>query len=100
MKTNAKSEMLSLLNMKGIKCASIQIEDRQITLRVGFSNDEYEKFIEDLDFDYDSGYGHQYLFGNVWFIDGTWAERGEYDGSEWWSHKSCPTIPKELIDNE
>lgn len=47
-----------------------------------------------LDFEYDNGYGGQELFGNIWYTDGTWSERGEYDGSEWWEHKVCPAIPE------
>ncbi|QNI21485.1 hypothetical protein [Salmonella phage 3sent1] len=35
------------------------------------------------------------LYGNVWFTDGTWLERGEYDGSEWWEYKATPAIPEE-----
>ena len=50
-----------------------------------------------LDFEYDNGYGGQELFGNIWYKDGTWSERGEYDGSEWWEHKVCPAIPKEVM---
>ena len=26
------------------------------------------------------------------FEDGTWLERGEYDGSEWWEYKQKPTL--------
>jgi hypothetical protein len=43
-----------------------------------------------LNFTYDSGYGGQNLFGYIWYTDGTWSERGEYDGSEWWEHKEVP----------
>jgi hypothetical protein len=34
--------------------------------------------------------------------DGTWSERGEYDGSEWWNYQKCPDIPSELkrVDKE
>lgn len=42
---------------------------------------------------YDRGYGGQELFGTLWFSDGTWADRGEYDGSEWWEHRKRPAIP-------
>lgn len=42
--------------------------------------------------DYDSGYGSQEWEGWVSFTDNTWIERSEYDGSEWWSHKSCPKL--------
>ena len=42
--------------------------------------------------DYDSGYGSQEWEGWVSFTDGTWIERSEYDGSEWWSYRSCPKL--------
>lgn len=45
-----------------------------------------------LDFEYDNGYGIQYLHGYIWYKDGTWSERVEYDGSEWWEHKVRPPI--------
>ena len=49
-----------------------------------------------LDFDYDSGYGCQYLFGYIWYTDGTWSERAEYDGSEWWNHMKRPEKDVEI----
>ena len=53
--------------------------------------DEYF-FLEDLaSINYDNGYGGQELFGTIVFKDGTWLERGEYDGSEWWEHRKLPT---------
>lgn len=48
--------------------------------------------IERLDFEYDNGYGYQELFGFIWYKDGTWSERGEYDGSEYWEHKERPAL--------
>jgi hypothetical protein len=45
--------------------------------------------------DYYSGYGGQTLFGTIWYTDGTWSTRGEYDGSEWWDHKTRPDVPKQ-----
>ena len=56
---------------------------------------DIEDFLNNLDFKYDSGFGGQLLYGNVWFTDGTWLERGEYDGSEWWEYKTTPAIPEE-----
>jgi len=47
--------------------------------------------IANLDFEYDDGYGSQELFGVVVFKDGTWLDREEYDGSEWWDYRKCPT---------
>ena len=45
-----------------------------------------------LNFTYDDCYGGQELFGLIVFIDGSWLERGGYDGSEWWEYKKTPTI--------
>lgn len=56
-----------------------------------------EQVLPQLDFEYDAGYGGQFLFGYIWYADGTWSERGEYDGSEWWEHKE---IPKKDINLE
>jgi hypothetical protein len=47
---------------------------------------QWNSILNWLDFDYDSGFGGQVLEGNIWYNDGTWSKRGEYDGSEWWEH--------------
>jgi len=97
--TNAKTELLvQLEGTAKIKCASIQygrFRDEQCdrVLKVGYSEQDYQKFLESLNFDYDSGFGGQELYGIVWLEDNTWLERGEYDGSEWWDHKVMPKIP-------
>jgi hypothetical protein len=41
---------------------------------------------------YDNGYGGAKVPTNtvVVFKDGTWLERAEYDGSEWWEYKQIP----------
>ena len=46
-----------------------------------------------LDFEYDESYGSQVMTGTIWYADGTWSERGEYDGSEWWEHRARPALP-------
>ena len=53
-----------------------------------------------LDFTYDDGFGGQQLDGQIWFKDGTWADRGEYDGSEWWQYHKCPQVPTFLYPFE
>jgi hypothetical protein len=49
---------------------------------------------------YDSGYGGQELFGIIWLKGKDWLEREEYDGSEWWTYKTRPTIPDFLQISE
>lgn len=41
---------------------------------------------------YDNGYGSQEVLPSlrIAFKDGTWLERREYDGSEWWEHMVPP----------
>lgn len=56
-----------------------------------------QEFLEAINVNYDNGYGGQELFGTVWFTDGTWSTRGEYDGSEWWEHHSCPPLPEQIV---
>lgn len=77
-------------------CVNREDASHIFDLKVGFTPKEYEYFLGSLDFNYDSGYGAQQLFGTVWISDTEWLERGEYDGSEWWDYKTCPCIPEYL----
>jgi len=52
-----------------------------------------EQVLPRLNFFYNNGYGYQELRGTIWYTDGTWSDRGEYDGSEWWQHHVCPPLP-------
>ena len=99
---NAKIELLENLTGKSkIKCAKLRYEPflqgsvKKFVLKTNHSEAELTDFFESLNFEYDDGYGSQELFGDVWLEDGTWLERGEYDGSEWWDHIICPEIPEE-----
>ena len=49
---------------------------------------------------YNDGFGLQQLFGTIVFKDGTWMERREYDGSEWWEHYAVPTEPIWELEDE
>lgn len=94
-------------HIDSIKCANIVFspyyqedetgpEGKSINLKVGYSSEEFEEFKKALNFSYDAGYGTQELYGRIWLNDGTWLDRGEYDGSEWWAHSCVPEIPEEL----
>jgi len=96
--TNAKKELAGHVKQTGktVKCAKLAFgplygdDIETILLAPGCTEHEYQRFLDKLDREYDSGYGGQELFGVIWFMDGTWSEREEYDGSERWSHKTCP----------
>jgi hypothetical protein len=101
---NAKTEFLGHIGNSKVKCAVISIspypqtdDNVEATLPTPYYKEEYEEFLKKIDVEYDSGYGSQELYGNIWYEDGTWSERGEYDGSEWWAHIRPLQIPEDLI---
>ena len=99
---NAREEFIRHIGTRKVLCAQIKHGDdydddsKVFNLTTGSTEEDRTQFLTDLDFEYDSGYGGQRLFGTIWYEDGTWSERGEYDGSEWWEHHECPQIPEEL----
>lgn len=119
--TNAKQEFIGHINHVNEKvlCAIIEKaeglnwstsddygdeEEIQQTIRLttGWTQEDWNDFLSNLDFMYDSGFGSQELFGTIWYENGTWSDRGEYDGSEYWHYHECPEIPSDLrrIDKE
>ena len=110
--TNAKKEFLSAIGSRTVKCAEVVYtacslwamneengpEPKKLILKVGYNETAWEEFLEQLDFEYDAGYGGQELFGTVWFASSNeWMTRGEYDGSEWWQVNCIPQIPDKLF---
>ena len=106
---NAKRELVEALDdltkkySVSVKCAWVKYRNdfNDITkvhacLPVGFNTSELVDFLKEIDFDYNDGWGSQELFGQVWFDDGSWMERNEYDGSEWWEYRQTPDIPAYL----
>jgi hypothetical protein len=69
--------------------------DLSIPRTTGRSLKELQAFLDSLPeraVNYDSGYGSQEWFGWISFKDGTWIERREYDGSEWWESREQPSL--------
>ena len=108
---NAKEEFLKTTEKYRLICCTISISydfynNTVFNLRPGYTPEEYDKFVNNLDFDYNDGYGTQHLFGTIWCEDGVWFNRHEYDGSECWDHHKYPSIPNidqwgaDVIKNE
>jgi hypothetical protein len=103
---NAKQEFLEHVKGKTVLCAEVKLRTdyddnfnmlyNESILLVGYSNRKYNTFLKSLDFEYDDGFGGQNVFGTIWYTDGTWSDRGEYDGSEWWEYLACPLVPDKL----
>lgn len=104
---SAKEEFLKHIKDRKVLCAEISYRNcwdfqgpmKDFNLPVGYTQEQYDEFVNSLDFEYDAGYGGQELFGTIWYTDGTWSDRGEYDGSEWWNYQRCPNIPENLLTN-
>lgn len=88
---NAKKELLGHIGDREVKYVRVIREisyDEKVTIE-GVLDDVLPR----LDFEYDNGYGGQELEGTIWYSDGTWSDRGEYDGCEWWAYRECPPLP-------
>ena len=93
---NAKKELLDHIKDREVKYVQAIREisyDEKVTIEGAL-----DEVLPKLDFEYDKGYGVQELKGTIWYSDGTWSDRGEDAGSEWWEHQACPSLPnvKEL----
>ena len=107
---NAKEELLGKMQqleewLGGTKmiCAHIytdpynfEEDSKTYNLKQGHTHVELKEFLNSLDFEYNNGYGSQELYGTVWFTNGIWMDRHEYDGSEHWDIHKYPAIPHEL----
>jgi len=103
---NAKQEFLDHIKERcvggrTVRCAEIKIYNAGDTinaiLTVGYTPEDQELFLKEIDMEYDDSYGGQNLYGTIWYNDGvSWSQRGEYDGSEWYEFQRCPDIPLEL----
>lgn len=92
---NALDELLSHVADKNVEFVSIAFKrsssDDEIRIK-----GTLEEVMPGLNFRYDDGHGTQKLYGYIWYADGTWSERGEYDGAEWWEYKSVPNRNDEI----
>lgn len=86
---NAKRELLDEVDGKEVEYVKIAV--RTIDRTKIYAEGTLEEVLPLLDVEYDEEYGEQNLFGYIWYTDGTWVERSEYDGSEWSSYKKCPS---------
>lgn len=103
---NAKDELIKVVykshEIGNIIAADIELRCsrgqllRRFVLPINYTEETYNDFLSSLNFNYDNGLGSQYLYGIVWFKDGTWLKREEYDGAEWWKHCKCPKMKSDV----
>lgn len=91
---NAKEELLRHIEDREVEYVYITIGDPFYSETLELYKGTLEEVLPKLEnVVYDSGFGIQELFGTIWYTDGTWSERCEYDGSEWWEYRERPKIP-------
>lgn len=109
---NAKDELLEALNWHEISINEIvaaevvydgncdddgnYLPSDVYRLPAGWVQADLDVFLDNLDFDYNAGFGAQEVYGTVWLTDNRWLDRGEYDGSEWWELMKYPELPDYL----
>jgi hypothetical protein len=89
---NAKEELIEHIADRKVKYIYIA-HGRTYNDNLVVIQGTLEEVLPRLNFKYDNGFGGQELEGTIWYEGGTWSERGEYDGSEWWEHRKCPECP-------
>jgi len=101
---NAKLEFMQYVDECGaIKCAVVCRENDELErvviakLKLGYTEEEYNVFLDLLDFEYDNESDIQDLSGTIWFTDGTWSSREYGSNLEQWTHYGIPTIPAFLV---
>ena len=93
---NAKEEFIKHITGKEVAFVSIAFHE-YYTYDLIIVKGKLEEVLPLLDFYCDNSFGGQDLFGYIWYTDGTWSERGEYDGSEWWEYKKSPEQDIDII---
>lgn len=109
---NILEELTSLLTFRQLKLKAATLSfpsrkedendctpDTTVILKPSHSRLDYLNFLSKINVDYDCGFGIQELYGTLWFDDGTWATRSEYDGSEHWNHHKMPSFEEEEQDH-
>lgn len=91
---NAKQELLDIITSRNLTILKIKITYTHINLDDNTTITKDITTLDDLNFDYDAGYGSQELFGIVYCKNSNnrpvWLTREEYDGSEWWDINTIP----------
>lgn len=98
---NAKDELFKhLIDKSPVKWIEIEFKTGYGENEKKIFEGDFNDVIDGLDFEYDASFGLQWLYGTIWYEDGTWSKRKEYDGSEWWEHHKCPSLPNGYYKRE
>lgn len=91
--SNLKEETIGIINKNGYSVDDV----------TWVGNGDFEipldRFWELADREYDSGFGSEEVATDIVVAmkDGSWLERHECDGSEWWEFKRSPQRPSKVL---
>ena len=57
-----------------------------------YTQDDYNKFLKSLNFNYDNSFGTIEIYGCILYKNNSWSYRDTYNKVECWNHIACPTI--------
>ena len=100
MMRNAKTEILNQINGREVEYIRVEMIDPNTYEPLKPVEGRLDEVLPLMDFEYDGGYGAQWMTGVIWYADGTWSDRREYDGSEWWEHHVRPSLPNNETKGE
>jgi hypothetical protein len=86
-----------------VSCAWLELningKSKTLKLRQGYTEDEYQDFLSNLEFDNGNAKdGFNYVKGTIWCNETEWYERAEALYGDYWVHCYAPQIPLELIN--
>lgn len=114
MNTNAKQEFFNAIRQEffngvrhsSVRCAFIQYDPNgqdEMTgdlfrLPLNYTSEQWNDFIEKLDFEYEADSGYSVLSGCIWLENNVWLERYmDEKECEYWILKQYPEIPEDLL---
>lgn len=97
MAANLKRHFIEEIKDKELLCAEITIrhaiDNTKALLKIGFTDDDLDVFLNEIDCIYDNSYRSRDVDAIIWYKDKTWSETGKYDTGDWWTYHKMPTIP-------
>lgn len=91
---NAKQELLKIVDAKKLTILKIDVTFYDTFSDKGKTITKHISYLNGLDFNYDSYFGVQSLFGKVYCKDSNnrpvWLTRSMDDGKEWWDINTLP----------
>ena len=106
---NLLEETINIMNENGYSEADVsfcELSDKSWNRKdkkweYSYQNFSFETFKKLADFEYNCDFGGENinLSLKIVFNDKSWLERGEYDGSEWWELRKCPSRNVEFVED-